>query len=103
MHESCEHFSFAFDRWHSWLFLNPNVLVRFFRFMNITLNEVVFIDQRKQMHAYDDFMVPARNIKYIHIPKEVIGQKCVYIGFICFECDLNEAKLPGMARIRMEN
>lgn len=39
--------------------------------MNITLTEVVFIDQRKQMHAFDNFMVPAKNIKYIHVPEEV--------------------------------
>lgn len=40
--------------------------------MNITLSEVVFIDERKQMHPFDNFMVKARLIKFIHIPQEVI-------------------------------
>lgn len=39
--------------------------------MNVTMNEVVFIDQRRKMHAFDSFLVPARNIKYIHVPEEV--------------------------------
>lgn len=39
--------------------------------MNITLDEVVFIDQRRKMHAFDNFLVPARNIKYVHVPEEV--------------------------------
>lgn len=49
--------------------------------MNITLNEVVFIDQRKQMHAFETFMVPARIIKYVHIPKEVIWNMSIYKKF----------------------
>lgn len=41
------------------------------RFMNITMNEVVFIDQRGKYHAFDNFMIPARNIKFVHIPEKV--------------------------------
>lgn len=39
--------------------------------MNITMENVVFIDQRQQMRLFDNFLVLARNIKYIHVPKEV--------------------------------
>lgn len=42
-----------------------------FSFMNITLTEVVFIDQRGKYHAYDNFMVPARLIKFLHVPEQV--------------------------------
>lgn len=39
--------------------------------MNITMTNVVFIDQQRNMHPFDNFLITARNIKYIHIPKEV--------------------------------
>lgn len=39
--------------------------------MNITMHNVVFIDQRGKMRLLDNFFVLARNVKYIHIPKEV--------------------------------
>lgn len=39
--------------------------------MNITMTNVVFIDQQRNMRPFDNFLITARNIKYIHIPKEV--------------------------------
>ncbi|XP_031626528.1 U7 snRNA-associated Sm-like protein LSm10 [Contarinia nasturtii] len=40
-------------------------------FMNITMINVVFIDQQGKMRPLDNFFVLARNVKYIHIPNEV--------------------------------
>lgn len=48
--------------------------------MNITMVNVVFIDQRGKMRPLDNFFVLARNVKYIHIPKEVKLQ----FGLICY-------------------
>lgn len=36
--------------------------------MNITMTQVVFINQRLQRHPFDTFHVQARNIRLIHIP-----------------------------------
>lgn len=48
--------------------------------MNITLINVVFIDQQGKMHPMDNFFVLARNVKYIQIPKEVHAfLKFIYI------------------------
>lgn len=33
--------------------------------------DVVFVDQHGQMRPLDNFFVLARNVKYVHIPKEV--------------------------------
>lgn len=54
--------------------------------MNITLSDVVFIDERKQMHAFDNFMVRARHMKYLHIPKQVnlTGNFFRENFFLCF-------------------
>lgn len=56
-----------------------------FRFMNITMQNVVFIDQRGKMHPLDNFFVRARNVKYIHIPKEVTAQNTFVLLFIAFK------------------
>lgn len=48
-------------------------------FMNITMVNVVFVDQRGKMRPLDNFFVLARNVKYIHIPKEVIS---VLVNFL---------------------
>lgn len=56
--------------------------------MNITLEEVVFINQRKQMQAFDSFLVPARNIKYVHIPQEVRALELFTIFVIVCEISL---------------
>ncbi|XP_055325088.1 U7 snRNA-associated Sm-like protein LSm10 [Sitodiplosis mosellana] len=40
-------------------------------FMNITMTNVVFIDQQGQMRPLENFFILARNIKFIHIPKEI--------------------------------
>lgn len=42
------------------------------RFMNITLTDAVFIDRCGKYQAYDNFMVPARMIKFIQVPGQVI-------------------------------
>lgn len=43
------------------------------------MENVVFVDQRGKMHPLDNFFVLARNVKYIHIPKEVKSQlKCLF-------------------------
>lgn len=48
-------------------------------FMNITMRNVVFVNQRGKMYPLDNFFVLARNVKYIHIPKEV---RCEQFYFI---------------------
>lgn len=50
--------------------------------MNITLKEVVFIDQCGKYHAYDNFMVQARMIRFVHVPQEVIAN--VFCSFFRF-------------------
>lgn len=56
------------------------------------MSEVVFIDQRGRYHAFDNFMIPARNIKFIHIPekvnkKHVICDKNLILDHkICLTC-----------------
>lgn len=51
-------------------------------FMNITMTNVVFIDQQGKMRPLDNFFVLARNVKYIHIPKEVnaLSKLIIFIG-----------------------
>lgn len=44
---------------------------RVFRYMNVTLKDAVFIDRCGKYHAYDNFMVPARMVKFIHVPGQV--------------------------------
>lgn len=39
--------------------------------MNITMKNVVFIDQTLKQHCFDVFYIPARLIRYIHIPEWV--------------------------------
>lgn len=39
--------------------------------MNITMKNAVFIDQRGKMHPFDEFSITSRNVKFIHIPKDV--------------------------------
>lgn len=39
--------------------------------MNIRMVEVVLIDQRGKYHSLENIMVAARNIKFIHVPKQV--------------------------------
>lgn len=43
------------------------------------MNNVVFIDQQGKMRPLDNFFVPAKNIKYVHIPKEVNALFKAYI------------------------
>lgn len=45
--------------------------MRYCSFMNITMKNVVFVNQHGKMCPLDNFFVLARNVKYIHIPKEV--------------------------------
>lgn len=50
--------------------------------MNITMTNVVFVDQHGKMRPLDNFFLLARNVKYIHIPEEV---QTLFIFRILFE------------------
>lgn len=39
--------------------------------MNITMSNAVFLDQRNNQHSFESYFVPARTIRYIHIPESV--------------------------------
>lgn len=39
--------------------------------MNITMTNVVFINQQGNMQPFDCLLIQARNIRYIHIPESV--------------------------------
>lgn len=43
--------------------------------MNMDLTNAVFIDQQLRQHPFDMFHIPARNIRYIHIPEKVTRRK----------------------------
>ncbi|XP_055688601.1 U7 snRNA-associated Sm-like protein LSm10 [Lutzomyia longipalpis] len=40
-------------------------------FMNVDLREVVFVDEKGKQHLFDQFYVPKRKIRYVHLPKDV--------------------------------
>lgn len=41
-------------------------------YMNLTLHTVVVIDGLGKQYGFDNFMVTKRNVRYVHIPKNVI-------------------------------
>lgn len=40
-------------------------------YMNITLNEVVYIDQKGLQYEFENFMIPSRTLRQIHLPESV--------------------------------
>ncbi|XP_050071567.1 U7 snRNA-associated Sm-like protein LSm10 [Anopheles maculipalpis] len=40
-------------------------------FMNVTMENVVYIDQLGQQYLLDNFVIYSKYIRYIHIPKEI--------------------------------
>ncbi|XP_035902248.1 U7 snRNA-associated Sm-like protein LSm10 [Anopheles stephensi] len=40
-------------------------------FMNVTMENVVYIDQLGKQYLLDNFMIYSKYIRYIHIPKEM--------------------------------
>lgn len=46
--------------------------------MNIIMTDVVFIDARGTEYAFDSFFAHARNVRYIHIPDQVILPLCYF-------------------------
>lgn len=61
------------------IYINSNISPPH-RFMNIDMTNAVFIDQQLQQHPFDLFHIPARNVRYIHIPDDVNTPPLSLIG-----------------------
>lgn len=48
-----------------------NIQIWSSRYMNVTMKNAVFMDQRNNQHSFESYFVPARTIRYIHIPESV--------------------------------
>uniref|UniRef100_A0A182S9K8 LSM domain-containing protein n=1 Tax=Anopheles maculatus TaxID=74869 RepID=A0A182S9K8_9DIPT len=46
-----------------------------FRFMNVTMENVVYIDQLGRQYLLDNFVIYSKYIRYIHIPKEQLQEQ----------------------------
>ncbi|XP_037048593.1 U7 snRNA-associated Sm-like protein LSm10 [Bradysia coprophila] len=46
-------------------------------YMNITMTNAVFVDQRNNQHSFESYFVPARTIRYIHIPESMNIQSAI--------------------------
>ncbi|KAJ6631756.1 U7 snRNA-associated Sm-like protein LSm10, partial [Pseudolycoriella hygida] len=38
-------------------------------YMNVAMRNAVFLDQRNKQHSFESYFIPARTIRYIHLPE----------------------------------
>lgn len=53
--------------------------------MNITMTNVVFVDQRNNQHSFESYFVPARTIRYIHVPGSVSSPFDIFVDLLAIE------------------
>lgn len=49
--------------------------------MNVDISHALFRDASGKPHIFENFFVHARNIRYVHIPPQVINISCVTFMF----------------------